>query len=483
MLSAEGPLAGIFESAMDGIVAIDADQRILMVNRAAEQMFGWTRTALLGKPVDVLVPIRLRDEHRLHVERFARTGVTSRRMGAQMALSALHANGHEFPIEASISQHGEGPARVLAVILRDVSARLHGEAMLASSEARMRGILDSAMDAIITVDDEQRVVAFNSAAEAMFGWQRGEALGQPLGAFIPHRFREDHGQHVRRFGESATSSRRMAGARVVTGMRRNGEEFPIDASISQLMQNGRRFYTVILRDISELARTEAALRRSREELKELATAASSAREQEKSRIARELHDELAQALTALKMDISLVRHDQRNPEPELLSRLEKMNQQVDLTIAAMRRIAADLRPLTLDDLGLAAAVESLVEQFTKKTGVACELALSRSEIEMPPECATAVFRIVQEGLTNIARHAKARHAEVAIDATPVDVSISITDDGVGFVPDSPRQNAYGLLGLRERAYLLGGEVEIRSSPGGGTRIDVRLPLSPAEATS
>ncbi|HVO88479.1 MAG TPA: PAS domain-containing sensor histidine kinase, partial [Casimicrobiaceae bacterium] len=344
--------------------------------------------------------------------------------------------------------------------------------------ARMRGILESAMDAIITVDDQQRVVVFNTAAEKMFGWSREEAIGQPLGSFIPARFQKAHVGHVQKFGITNVSSRRMATARVVTGMRRDGHEFPIDASISQLRQQGRLFYTVILRDVSELVRAEAAVRASKDELQELASAASSALEREKSRIARELHDELAQSLTTLKMDISLIRVTQPDPDDELLERLAKMEQQIDVTIKSMRRIAADLRPLTLDDLGLVPAVEALVNNFAQHSGIECELAVSQPEYELSDAQATAVFRTVQEALTNIVKHSKARRVEVVIEQNEGDLMVTITDDGVGFATEAPRRhNAYGLLGLRERAYLLGGDASIESAPGRGTSIGVRFPLA------
>src|SRR5207248_8660998 len=132
------------------------------------------------------------------------------------------------------------------VILRDVTERVQAETMLERSEARLRGILDSAMDAIITIDEQQHVVLFNHAAEAMFSCARSEAIGAPLSWFIPERFRGGHAQHVERFGETGVTSRRMGGLRVVMGLARDGREFPIDASISQLSDAGGKFYTVIL---------------------------------------------------------------------------------------------------------------------------------------------------------------------------------------------------------------------------------------------
>jgi len=468
---------------MDAIVSVDEDQRIVLFNAAAEQAFGWPRLAVMGKPLDMLIPTRFRDVHRQHLDRFRATGVTSRRMGGLNALTALRADGTEFPIEASISQHVDDGRTILTAILRDITERTRAETRLASSEARLRGILDSAMDAVITVDAAQRIVLFNAAAERMFGCAQGEAIGTPLGEFIPRRYRDGHAEHVAQFGSTGVSSRRMGGARVVMGLRRNGEEFPIDASISQLRDGDATFYTVILRDVSERVRDHEALARSKEELRELATAASSAREQEQSRIARELHDELAQAMSTLKMDVSLIRDTAPRADAALERRLDRMDAQIDATIAAMRRIATDLRPLTLDDLGLIAAIESLVHEFQRRTGVACELAIGDPDVPIPPAQATAIFRIVQESLTNVAKHARARRVEVVLAHEEGALTVSVRDDGAGFDTADPRKpHSYGLLGVRERAFLLGGHTHISSAPGQGTEIEVRLPLA-AEGTA
>lgn len=476
--NAHARVSDVVESAMDAIITVDEGQRVVVFNAAAEKVFLWPRAAVIGAPLDKLIPERYRDAHRVHIERFGRTGVTSRRMGTQAVLTAVRANGEEFPIEASISQHAEDGKKLFTVILRDITERARAEAKLERDEARLRGILDSAMDAIITIDQRQHIVLFNAAAEVMFGCPRQEAVGAPLAWFIPERFRGVHGDHVRRFGEAGTTSRRMA-QRVVTGVRRNGEEFPIDASISQLSEHGRKLFTVILRDVTARVRAEEALRRSREELRELGTAAHEAREQEKSRIARELHDELAQALTALQMDVAWLKEVPADGEDDYGRKLQRMETLLDSTVAATRRIAADLRPLVLDDLGLVAALEWVVENFTQRSGVPCELAISAPDLQINGAHSTAVFRIVQESLTNVAKHARASRAEVAVEQIGPEVTIRVCDDGQGFSPQDPRKpNSFGLVGLRERVSLLGGEATIDSGPGRGTRIEVRLRLTP-----
>ena len=474
LLDVQAHMGGIIESAMDAIITIDESQRVVQFNAAAERVFRWPRNAVMGQPLDMLMPRRFHEVHRRHVERFGQTATTSRSMGGQTVLRGVRANGEEFPIEASISQHVEGGRKLYTVILRDVTERVRAEELLARSEARLRSILDSAMDAIITVDDKQHIVLFNAAAERVFGCPRTEAIGAPLNWFIPERFRSGHGDHIRRFRDTGTSSRRMGEARIVMGLRRNGEEFPIDASISQIEEQGKHFYTVILRDVTERVRAEAQLRASREEIKELALAANNVREQEKSRIARELHDELGQALTALKIDVVWMKQNLGAPAAELAGKLTEMQLLLDGTVSATRRISADLRPLVLDDLGLAAAAEWLVQNFTTRTGVPCELAMAR-ELELREPYATTVFRVLQESLTNIAKHASATQVEVSLQREGGEVVLDVSDNGAGFSTAAPRKPAsFGLMGVRERAALLGGEVSIDSAPGRGTRVQLRL---------
>lgn len=402
-------------------------------------------------------------------------------LGAFTALLALLAGLFGwYADEMLVTAAGVGSVVILlavALVYREVAMQRAANRALESAEARVRGILDSAMDAIVTVDENQRIVLFNAAAETVFQCPRAQAIGTPLARFVPERFRTGHERHVGLFGETGTASRRMAGARIVTGLRCSGEEFPVDASISHISEKGRTLYTVILRDVTERVRADEALRRSQQELRELASRMDSVREQEKSRIARELHDELAQALTALKMDTSWVAERLSAGQGALAAKLTAMQAMLDGTVAATRRISADLRPLLLDDLGLVPAAEWLVQNFSERTGVRCELAVGAPELELEPSLASAVFRILQESLTNVARHAQASLVEVILDRSAGQVTLTVRDNGRGFSPESPRKpNSYGLMGVRERAYLLGGEVRIASEPGRGTTVEVHVPL-------
>jgi PAS domain S-box-containing protein len=341
----------------------------------------------------------------------------------------------------------------------------------ANAAARLAGLLDSAMDGIISVDDTLNIVLYNRAAERAFGWSAREVLGKPLDLLLPERYRGGHGQQMRRFGATGTTSRRMGDNTVLHAMRKDGTEFPIEASISQLQTPEGKLYTVILRDVTERVR-------AREELAAFAAESSGVREQEKSRMARELHDELAQSLTALKMDTTWLRDQAASADPRVQEKLAQMLGLLDSTVAAMRRIASDLRPLVLDDLGLVAAIEWLAQSFTQRTGVPCELQIDES-LELQEPFATGVFRIVQESLSNVAKHARASKVTVELQAQGDYLQLRVQDDGIGFRPAAPRPpQSLGLVGLRERAHLLRGHVKVDSSPGAGTRVEALIPARP-----
>jgi len=471
--NAAARLAGLLDSAMDAIISVDESQRIVLYNRAAEKIFGWPAAEVRGRELELLLPDRYRETHAEHVRRFGATGVTSRRMSGSTVVYGRRKSGEDFPVDASISQVDTPEGKLFTVILRDVTERVQAEQEQARLAARLSGLLDSAMDGIITMDESQRIILYNRAAEKIFGWSPLQVMGRPLEMLIPKRYRAAHGDQVRRFGATGVTSRRMAGARVIHGLRSNGEEFPIDASISQLDTPDGKLYTVILRDVTDRMRAQ-------QELASFAAEASGVREQEKSRIARELHDELAQSLTALKMDTIWLRDNLRQDPQAAVARLGEMLAMLDNAVASTRRIAADLRPLVLDDLGLVPALEWLVQNFRQRTGIACELAADE-DLDLAEPYATSVFRMIQESLQNVAKHANAKNVSVTVERRDDELVLTVEDNGVGFRVEDPRKpQSLGLVGLRERAHLLRGDVLVDSEPGRGTRIEARIPIPAGE---
>jgi PAS domain S-box-containing protein len=465
-------LAGLLEAAMDAIITVDETQKIVLYNRAAERIFGWPQDKVKGQPLAMLLPERYQATHAQHVAHFGETGVTSRRMGSSAVVYGRRSNGEEFPVDASISQVDTADGKLFTVILRDVTQRVRAEQEQARLAQRLSGLLDSAMDAIITVDEGQRIVLYNRAAEKTFGWAAMQVMGRSLDMLIPMRFRHDHLAHIQRFSTTGVTSRRMGDGTVIYGVRSTGEEFPMDASISQLETSEGKLFTVILRDVTERVRAQ-------EDLAAFATHANAIREQEKSRVARELHDELAQSLTALKMDTIFVRDNLREDPENSARKLEGMLAMLDASVAATRRIAADLRPLLLDDLGLMPAIEWLVQNFSQRSGIACELHADE-ELELAEPYATAVFRIVQESLVNVAKHSRATQVEVSMARSGGEITLQVKDNGVGFTTGGSRKpTSLGLVGLRERAQLLKGSVSVDSAPGQGTTVQATIPVREA----
>lgn len=347
-----------------------------------------------------------------------------------------------------------------------------------ANEARLMGIIRSSMEAIITIDERQNIIIFNPMAEHVFGCSAAEAIGASLSRFIPERFRATHARHVEQFGVTGVSERQMGGQqRVLFGLHSNGEEFPIEASISQVRDGDSKLYTVMLRDITARVKAENAQRKSREELRELSANLQNVREEEKTRIARELHDDLGQQLTALKMDLSSVEQAlETTAEPEILQQLRGMRRLIDVTVASVRRIAADLRPVMLDDLGLIPAIEWLANDFTNRYGIDVERDIEVGDMHFAPAGATTLFRIVQEALTNVARHAEATVVELTVRIEAGACVVQVADNGRGATASTPSaEKSFGLLGIRERAYMLGGTVEIHTSDGKGFALVVTFP--------
>ncbi len=221
--------------------------------------------------------------------------------------------------------------------------------------------------------------------------------------------------------------------------------------------------------------SERELRESRETLRQLAEFLQTVREDDRTRIARELHDELGQSLTALRLDLGWLRGRCAESGPDVPERIAGSLRLLEQSVAVLRRICEDLRPAMLDSLGLAAAVEHHAGQFSERTGIPCHLAMDREEFDIDGRVATAVFRIVQEALTNVARHAEAKAVRIRVAQEDDAIVVEVADDGKGF-QGAPGPRSFGLLGMRERAKALGGHLEMDSRPGGGTRVLARIPI-------
>jgi signal transduction histidine kinase len=242
-------------------------------------------------------------------------------------------------------------------------------------------------------------------------------------------------------------------------------------------QNGNPEYAIaMVDDISERKQAEEQLRDLVGQLHALADRLQSAREEERTRLAREIHDELGQNLTAIKIDLNSIFRKLGQNAKSLSGAAESILNQVDQTIRTLRRIATELRPGILDDLGLAAAIEWATEEFQARTGIKCQVDLREERIVLDRERTTAIFRIFQETLTNVARHSGATELRVRLFRQNASTVLEVRDNGMGIQPQHLTSAAsLGILGMRERALVLNGHFEIASCPEGGTKVSVRIP--------
>ncbi len=347
---------------------------------------------------------------------------------------------------------------------------------LQEADSRWRLTLNSVMDAIVSINAEQNIVMFNPAAERMFGIPANEAIGKPIAMLLPQRLRTAHASHVRAFIDSGVSSRAMAPLIEIIGLRADGTEFPIESAISQTEIGGKVQLTAMLRDVTERRRREAELRSMNEELRRLSIAQQTVREEERARISRELHDDLGQQLTGIKLDLSWLGgrlKEGRQPAPETLDSMRRL---LDGAIGAVRRISTELRPRILDDLDFEDAMAWQVGEFARRSKLQVDLALPAATLVHGDAVATALFRIVQESLTNIARHADATRVRIQLERCADGLCLQVIDDGRGLSP-ATRSRGIGLLSMRERATALGGTFTIRPGPSGGTTVEVRIPIA------
>jgi PAS domain S-box-containing protein len=350
------------------VLVRDIESRIVLWTRGAERLYGFSKAEALGRVSHELFQTEFAEGKEYVDEMLRSVGqwegelVHRKRNGERLIVTS----------QQIVYRDSTGlPVHILEVNA-DITERKNAEQGLWESQARFAGIIESAMDAIISIDETQRVVLFNSAAERMFGCAAAEALGEPLDRLIPARLRAAHRAHVEAFGATGATSRAMGKLKDLTALRADGREFPIEASISQTKVGGAKLFTVIVRDITERKTAEETLSRSEEQLRALAARLRQAREEEAVRIARELHDQLGRCLTAIKMDVAGIERGLTGGAGEgsfqaLIERTKRMSQTLDETVHTVRRISAELRPGVLDDLGLAAAIDWQARDFQARS--------------------------------------------------------------------------------------------------------------------
>ena len=345
-------------------------------------------------------------------------------------------------------------------------------------DKRLHAVIDSAMDAIITIDEHSVIQLFNPAACHMYGIADSEALGQSINRFIPERFRRDHLTHLQEFDSSGSATRYLGNARPVVGLRADGTEFPGEATISQVKVGGHKMFTVIIRDQTERMLAETALKASQDTLRDLLEYGHRKKEQERSRIAQIIHDDLGTRLTAAKANLSVLMDQEQRSGSAENPRLKEASALLDASFDTVRNVILELRPSVLDNLGIWSALEWYAGRNAKNTGIDCDFFIDPAlEGHVPaPELATALFRILQETLSNVTLHSHATAVTVRLGTEAGFITMEVDDNGSGIDLDKVHQfKSWGITGMGERARYLGGSIAITQSAS-GTLVKVLLPL-------
>ena len=467
----------LVRAAHEAILTVDEQQRIVMLNPAAQHMFGCSAEDALGSHLSRFIPHRHREEHASHVRGFAVSGATQRTMGHTRQVHGLRASGEEFPAEVTISRlaaiGATGNQHYYSALVCDLSEVRQLQAEIEAINTRIRAIFELVPVAMWITEDDTVVFA-NRACLALFAaTNRGDVVGRPLTALLgPDSHRLVHGAVNQAL---ATNTPVPAVKEQIACM--DGTLRDVEIAVAPLPDHGRTALQMVITDITRQYQENREAEQSRQELRQLSANLVQAREEERRRIARELHDELGQRLSTLHMELSSLPGDQAGLT--MPANVSTMLAMVDETVASVRRIATELRPLMLDDLGLKAAIEWLVMDWARRKGIPVELDLWETDPPLTDNCTIALYRMVQEALTNIVRHAQASRASVRLHQENGEVVLTVQDDGVGFpVPSLKRKGSHGLLGIRERASMLGGQMEAGKGTLGGARISIRLPLAP-----
>ncbi|MDL2338789.1 MAG: PAS domain-containing protein [Pseudomonadota bacterium] len=487
LILSEARLRGVFESATDAILTIDETHSVVMANPAAAAMFRCSIADLVGASAESLMPERYRATHQRDVEAFGNTPATaSRHMGRVRYVTGVRADGVEFAIDAAISHLSVGGHRLYTVILRDVTERMHAEEALLASKVKLESALSSMNDAVYISDADGRFIDFNDAFASFHRFKSKQECGKTLaeypllfdvwqmnGDFVPLEHRP-----------VPRALRGESGTNVEHKVRRNdtGESWIGSYSFAPILsEDGTVTGSVVTaRDVTGIKSAQAELAHSHADLRRLIAAQDEIQEEERKRIARELHDDLQQTLAVIRMDLGAI-GERLAVDPASAAPL--VSQADRLTLAAIvstRRIVNDLRPQMLEDLGLVPALETMIGQFAARTGIACRLDATGevgAALSDRPTVTTCLYRLTQEALNNVAKHARATGVRVRLDrAGDGLVTLRVSDNGIG-IRNGERRNpgSFGLMGMAERVRALGGQLRVDRNPDGGTTVEVLVP--------
>lgn len=465
----------LVDSVPDMIWLSDADGRFSFVNRRWLEFTG----RALEEELDHGWMAGLLDEDRDASHRLLASSFRNRQP-FETEFRIRRADGeHRWILCKGVPRYSaDGHFAGLAGSCSDITERKQQELAL----ARFREVMNHSGAAIFITDSEQgRLVDVNETACLWLGLSSQELLEMRARDFeqrLDLQVYREWGEAAEKLrGRSRRSVERPHLCKETSHLRGDGSTFPVEILVSRKEFQGEEYLLVVARDIAERKRAEQSLKESEKQLRQLTRHLHEVREEERKRIAREIHDELGQTLTALKLDLSWM--ESGAGSVDMVQRMAKL---VDHAIDTVQRISADLRPLVLDDLGLVAALEWHAQKFTAPFNIDCRFESELDNVVLSAERATHVFRIFQEILTNVARHSRATWIEINLDEEDGRLVLTVEDNGEGISQEEiAKMSSIGLVGMHERARLCDGDLRIEGTPGKGTRIVVTLPMTAQQA--
>jgi two-component system CheB/CheR fusion protein len=442
----------------EGVGVVRASDAVLVyTNEKYETMFGYGPGELLGKPVSVLnAPGEKTPEEtaRAIIDTLNETGVW------RGEVHNVRKDGTTFWSLATVStlEHPEF-GTVWVGVQSDITERKEMEDMLREGRERLAAIVNTADDAIITIDEGGAIESVNPAAETMFGYRAGEMVGQNVKMLMPSPYREEHDTYLANY--LRTGVKKLIGiGREVRGRRKDGSTFPLDLAVSEFHDSTRRMFTGILRDISG----RKALEREVLEVSAL----------EQRRIGQDLHDTVGQELTGLAMMAETLAEAFREHSPADAPDAARIAEGLKRALGQVRALSRGLIPVEVDAHGLMAALADLARRTSGQGGVACTFRCDEPVRVEDTATATHLFRIAQEALSNALRHSRARHVEVRLRSDGPVLTLSVCDDGVGLPPRPARTQGLGIRIMRYRAGLIGAALDVGPAPGCGTLVTCSL---------
>jgi PAS domain S-box-containing protein len=463
----------ILNNIADAVVTIDERGNIETFNAAAESMFGFSIQEVLGKNVSMLMPDPDRSRHDNYVNAYKETGKGKILGVGPREVTALHKDGRTFPMELSVGELGIGGRQVFVGAMRDITERRKTEKALTESEARYRTVTESSPDAILVTDKDRKIVFVNSVSVDLFAAESKDRLiGLNMIELVHPRDRED------------VERRR---SRVLQGwfppfterarLRLDGSEFISESHGVPVTWDGKPGILIIIRDITHRKRTD-------ETLRNLGARLINAHEDERSRIARELHDDFSQSLAMLTVDLELFRSGLSNSQKLFSDFLTSQIQRTKELSSRLQLLSRQLHPSFIEHIGLVAAISGFCNDLSDRHGLKIELAHQGVPRSLSDDVSLCVFRVVQEALRNIVKHSGARTARVELNGTAAELVVRISDTGVGFDPASDQaQRGLGLVSMRERLRGAGGDISITRLDPNGTQLDICVPLPVPDAIS